>query len=53
MTIHEKSSTRFNKNLSKVYEMLDKYSTEKEMEAINFFCHYADELSITENKLWV
>lgn len=30
MSIHEKPSTRFNKNLKKVYEMLDKYGTEKE-----------------------
>lgn len=30
MSIHEKSATRFNKNLKKVYEMLDKYGTEKE-----------------------
>jgi hypothetical protein len=33
--------------------MNDVKFTEKEIEAINFFCHYADELSITENKLWV
>ena len=30
MSIHEKPSTRFNKNLKKVYEMLDKYGTEHE-----------------------
>jgi hypothetical protein len=30
MTIHEKPSTRFNKNLKKVYEMLDKYGTKDE-----------------------
>lgn len=30
MSIHEKPSTRLNKNLSKVYEMLDKYGTKHE-----------------------
>ena len=30
MLIHEKPATRFNKNLKKVYEMLDKYGTKHE-----------------------
>ena len=30
MSIHEKPSTRFNKNLKKVYEILDKYGTKDE-----------------------
>lgn len=33
--------------------MNDVTLTEKEIEAIKFFCNSADELSITSNKVWV